>query len=266
MEGHDVNVRRLGKPPLYDGTENAWSDWSFGTRACLDTLLSNPITLAELTAPRAALSRKKALCADHVLEGVPGETGWNARHPAGKRSCIRSWDQQPSRRTCVASRQHSRTGSSSSSSGDHGGGHLEQRCKETNFDRMRKQLLLRDTPLRGAIVEYLPNFREWCSAVAAAQDDPMEMDVDGITAQGKPRQGQWEWSRLQRGPPKICWPRSARKPGMLDMWGRGTPCPRPVGMHQPHRESMPKANARPSTMARKGKERRCRARVKKCWK
>lgn len=72
MEGHDVNVRRLGKPPLFDGTENAWSDWSFGTRACLDTLLSYPITLAELTAPRAALSRKMHFVLTMFLKGHQG--------------------------------------------------------------------------------------------------------------------------------------------------------------------------------------------------
>lgn len=130
---------------------------------------------------------------------------------------------------------------------------------------MRKQLLLRDTPLRGAIVEYLPNFREWCSAVPAAQDDPIEMDVDGITAQGKPRQGKGKGLGFKGAHPRSDGRGAPENPGCWTC-GAAEHLAQDLLVCQPHRESMPKANARPSTMTRKGKERRCRARVKKCWK
>ena len=34
----EVDARLLGRPPKFDGSENAWPDWSFQVRAYLETV------------------------------------------------------------------------------------------------------------------------------------------------------------------------------------------------------------------------------------
>ena len=70
----DVDPRLIGKPPVFDGTEAAWPDWSFQTRAYLEVVDAQVADALELVdnltptdeVPFARLSDEKKAAARKV--------------------------------------------------------------------------------------------------------------------------------------------------------------------------------------------------------
>ncbi len=65
----EIDSKLLGRPPLLDGSEAAWADWQFQTRAYFETLdadVSDSLEMREFATGEiflhAAVSRRRLLC------------------------------------------------------------------------------------------------------------------------------------------------------------------------------------------------------------